>query len=113
MMSTGSHLVRVAHRSVTVVATVNDARRLVVAVNCRWYTTIAAHVAQLVARGHVLCRKVSLLLTLATDTDAVSHRLDGTERPTRTAVRLIPDLLQAWAVSGTRIRAPIELFWKI
>jgi len=91
-------LVGVAARLVAIVATINDSEGAVVAVDGRRDTTVAAHVAKVVARGDIFCRQVRLLGAIGCDADAVGHGLHRAKGPARAAVGLVTDLLQAWAL---------------
>lgn len=68
-------LVGVAHRLITIIATIYHTTRPVVSVDGGRDAAIAAHVAEVVARGDVLSGKVSLILTTGRNAAAVCHGL--------------------------------------
>mmetsp|Transcript_45018 Transcript_45018/g.84018 ORF Transcript_45018/g.84018 Transcript_45018/m.84018 type:complete len:204 (-) Transcript_45018:72-683(-) len=113
MVSTRLQLIGVAHGLVAVVATIHNSGSLVVRVHCRRHSTITAIVPKSAAACHVFGREVNLLGALAGNADSVRHRLNGSECPARSAIRLIPDFFQAWAALCAAVCAPVELFGKV
>jgi len=101
-------LVRSAHRLVSIITSIDNAKSAVVRVNSGRNATIAPHVTKVITCSNILSREMNVLAGVAGDADAISHRLDGAECPAGAAVGLIANLLHAGAACSARVCAPIE-----